>query len=81
MTCREFVDFLIDYDSGELPEAQRAPFDEHLVVCPPCIAYLETYRETVALGKAAFQEPDDPLPDEVPEALVRAILTARSQSS
>ena len=34
MTCREFVDFLIDYDTGEISEAQRVAFDEHMVLCP-----------------------------------------------
>ncbi len=81
MTCREFVDFLIDYDTGEISEAQRVAFDEHMVLCPPCVAYVETYRQTVALGKSAFQDPEESLPDDVPEALIQAILAARAQSS
>ncbi len=76
MTCRDLVDFLMAYLDEELPEAQRASFEEHLGMCPPCVAYLDTYRETVALGKAVCSE-DDSLPDDVPEALVQAILTAR----
>jgi hypothetical protein len=35
---------------------------------------LSRYKATVALGRAAFDEPDAPLPDEVPEELVSAIL-------
>ena len=81
MTCREFVDFLIDYDTGEISEAQRVAFDEHMVLCPPCVAYVETYRQTVALGKSACQDPAESLPDDVPEALIQAILAARAQSS
>jgi anti-sigma factor RsiW len=79
VTCREFVDFLLDYDAGEISAPQRTAFDAHMAECPPCVVYLETYRETVVLGKAAFEASDEALPDEVPERLVEAILAARRQ--
>jgi anti-sigma factor RsiW len=79
MTCRELVDFLIDYTSGQLPADQRARFEEHLRDCPDCIAYLKSYEDTVKLGKDAFTHPDNGVPDEVPETLIRAILAARRQ--
>jgi len=77
LTCRELIDFLMAYLDGELPAAQRADFERHLGVCPPCLNYLETYKETVRLGKACCA--DDALPADVPEELVRAILAARRQ--
>ena len=77
MTCRELVDFLGDYVAEELPAAERARFDAHLGECPECIAYLNGYRATIRLGKGAFAHPDDPVPETVPEKLVRAILAAR----
>jgi anti-sigma factor RsiW len=76
MTCREVTEFLADYLSGALPAAERAVFDEHLGTCPECLAYLKSYAETVRLGKAAFADPDAPVADELPEALVQAILAA-----
>lgn len=76
MTCREFTAFLMTYLSGELPAEQRALFDVHLDGCSACTEYLRSYRETVQLGKGAF-DPDEPVPDEVPEELVQAILAAR----
>ena len=79
MTCRELVDFLLDYLAGDLPAAERARFEVHLGACPDCVAYLRAYRATVELGRAAFAEPDAPVPDEVPEALVQAILAAREK--
>ena len=79
MTCRELIDFLMEYLGGELPEAERSEFDRHLSLCSPCVAYLNSYQETVKLGKAAFCHPDDPVPEEVPEELVRAILAARNK--
>ncbi|MGI9591427.1 MAG: anti-sigma factor family protein [Myxococcota bacterium] len=76
MTCREFVDFLMAYDDGELPESQRSLFEQHMTDCPPCVTYLETYRETARLGRLC-RDPDGPVPEDAPEDLVRAVLAAR----
>ena len=76
MTCRETLEFLMNYLSGELPPEQRRIFDEHLAECPACVNYLRTYEETVKLGKAAFRESDE-LPCGMPEELVKAILASR----
>jgi len=81
MTCRDFIEFLMDYLSGELSADERAIFDAHLAECPWCVAYLKTYRETVALGKAALAEPEKGVPADVPEDLVRAILAARPEGA
>jgi anti-sigma factor RsiW len=75
MTCREFIQFMMDYSEGSLPEAQRAAFDLHLAHCSWCRDYLRTYQETVRLGKAAAQPATD---DDLPEELVKAILAARA---
>jgi anti-sigma factor RsiW len=77
ITCRTFVEFLMDYLSGELPEHQRDDFDRHLADCVACVAYMNTYRETIALGKAAFRDPDAAVPGDVPEDLIKAILEVR----
>ena len=77
MTCRELVEFLSAYLDGELAPGERAGFDAHLSACPECLAYLNTYRATVTLGRGAFDQPGDPVPADVPEELVRAILAAR----
>lgn len=79
LTCRDFIGFLADYLSGAVPADQRADFDAHLAVCPSCVAYLKTYEETIKLGKMAFGHPDDQVPPEVPEELVKAILNARGK--
>lgn len=77
VTCREFVEFLADYLSGELKRETRAAFDFHLSHCPSCVIYMNTYRLTQQLARAAVETPDAPVPQEVPEDLVRAILAAR----
>jgi anti-sigma factor RsiW len=79
VTCREFADFMMDYLSGELSTESRAAFKYHLSLCANCRRYLASYRETVKLGKRAFEDADTDVPLEVPEELVKAILAARSR--
>ena len=81
MTCRDFITFLLEYRSGELSPEQRREFDAHLAECPWCVAYLNTYEQTIRLGKAAFAEPEAPVPADVPEELVQAILAARRRGA
>lgn len=78
MTCQELVAFLMDYLDGGLLDAQRGCFEEHLKVCPDCIAYLETYQEAVRIGKAVCSEDHEAIPPHVPEELIQAVLAARS---
>ena len=77
MTCREFVTFIASFLSGELPDAERHAFEGHLHACANCARYLAGYRATVALEKHAFEEQDAPVPRDVPDELVDAILRAR----
>jgi anti-sigma factor RsiW len=81
MTCRELTDFLADYESGDLDAKQKARFEDHLAECPDCVTYLRSYRDTIRLVKDACRDPDDPVPPEVPEELVRAIREARAKPS
>jgi anti-sigma factor RsiW len=76
MNCREFIEFLIDYTTGELADPQKAEFDAHMRECPDCVAYLENYRTTIRLSRDALRG-DEPLPADVPDKLIKAILAAR----
>lgn len=77
ITCAEFEEFIAEYFEGELPEGKRKTFDVHLRVCEECRAYLKAYRNTIALGQAAFRQADAAVPGDMPEDLVNAILAAR----
>jgi anti-sigma factor RsiW len=78
MTCREFTEFLLEYFSHEVPAQQRAVFEHHLAQCLSCRRYVQSYAQTIRLGKAAFAEPEAPTPADVPEELIQAILAART---
>ena len=77
MNCQEFAQFLMEYLDGDLPPEQVAAFEEHLKLCPPCIHYLDSYKQCVELGKKCVKCEDDAIPEGVPEDLVKAILAAR----
>lgn len=81
ITCRQVVDFIMDYLNGDLAPEQRREFDRHMAVCPSCVVYLKTYQETIRLGRAALQDTDEPVGEKVPEDLVQAILAARRKTS
>lgn len=73
VTCREMLTFLAEYLSGVLPPVRRAAFDDHLSRCPECVAYINNYQAIMGLAKRA----SEPLPDEVPGDLVRALVATR----
>jgi anti-sigma factor RsiW len=80
LTCRELVDFLAEYLDGTLAPDVRQAFAAHVADCAACAAYLRGYADTIRLVKRAYSEPDHPVPRDVPEDLVRAILAARRPS-
>lgn len=77
VTCREVADFLAAFLDEEMPTAQRRIFEAHLAICPACVDYLESYKETIRLSKTLCDDPGLPAPPEVPEDLIRGILLAR----
>jgi anti-sigma factor RsiW len=70
MTCREFAEILIDFLTGELDEERRRNSEQHLDICPPCVAYLETYRLTIHLSRRL---PQDALPPACEQKLRAAL--------
>jgi anti-sigma factor RsiW len=74
MKCRDFTQFILEYQAGELTAETRLAFEQHLKKCRNCGHYLHGYEFTVLLEKAAF---DEPVPADVPEELVQAILDAQ----
>jgi hypothetical protein len=66
MTCRDVIALLGELLEQTLPEAVGAELQAHLGDCPPCVAYLNTYRETRRLvGRAGRVE----MPVELKERL------------
>ena len=74
MTGRELNDFLADYRGGELAPDVRGRFEEHLLGCPACVAYVRSYQEAVRAVRATGTGLEQLVPDDAPAPLVDAIL-------
>jgi anti-sigma factor RsiW len=72
MTCQEVISLLGDFLEHELGPDIGSALEHHLQDCPPCVAYLNTYRKTRELtGLAERGE----MPEEMRRRL-RALLIA-----
>jgi anti-sigma factor RsiW len=79
ITCQEFEAFVLNYLDNSLPVEQRKLFEWHLRLCRECRQYLAAYERTIELGQAVLGAADDPVPRDVPDDLVQAILDAQEQ--
>jgi predicted anti-sigma-YlaC factor YlaD len=77
LTCREIIDFIVDYLDHSLDEPTYQLFENHLQRCVSCRAYLATYQETIRLARSTCLPERS---DEIPEDLVTAILESRRKS-
>jgi hypothetical protein len=75
VTCRKLIlEYLLDYESGAMPEAERSELQRHFEDCPPCGIFLTSYRAT---GKTLRMLK----PSDVPADLARAVIRfVRSRS-
>ena len=76
MNCRELTGFLLEYFSGEMPAAVSTEFETHLGRCSDCHAFLEQYRQTIALGRATAIDEHPNVPEGLIAAIVASIKTA-----
>jgi anti-sigma factor RsiW len=46
-TCKRLIlEYLVEYEDGSMPEAERLELESHLHHCPPCVIFLKSYRAT-----------------------------------
>ena len=73
MTCRDAIDVLAEFLDQTLSDEAGEALEAHFIDCPPCRAYLRTYRATRGLvGEAGRVE----MPPEV-RARLRQFLIER----
>lgn len=72
ITCQQFIGTLDDYLGGVLTDEGKNDAEGHLLVCRSCVAYLDSYRRTIALEKSLSR--DDPhatLPEDLADRIDR----------
>ena len=79
ITCKEFDSFIQSYLDDELPDYKRTLFDRHMKICRECNEYMAAYKRTIELGNAVLNSDNDPVSEDVPESLIKAILDVRKQ--
>ncbi|MGH7338922.1 MAG: anti-sigma factor family protein [Candidatus Rokuibacteriota bacterium] len=52
MDCRRIAELLADYLEGTLPKRTVELLEWHIDGCPPCVAFVNTYRGTVNATQA-----------------------------
>ncbi len=75
LTCKQFDEFMIDYIEGNLPLRQKISCGLHFRMCRNCARFVEQYRRVILLEKNAYLEPDNSIPEEIPEELLKAALS------
>jgi anti-sigma factor RsiW len=70
MNCRQLMQLLCDYIADELPPELRQHIHQHLQKCPPCVAYVDSYRATIQLTRKL---PCKPPPPELMQRLQAAL--------
>ena len=56
LTCRDGVEMLMDYLEGTLEVPAREAIEVHVSKCPRCVAFIESYRRTPRILRAATAE-------------------------
>ena len=77
VTCEQVVGLVAEYLTGAMAPETRAAFEAHLQGCDNCLAFLNTYKQTVTAVQAVRFED---LPEEM-EARVRDCLANRMRRS
>ena len=60
ITCKKATSLIGAYVQANLSSQMSLLFEEHLRVCPDCVAFLSTYKKTLELAKS-FLAADAPV--------------------
>ena len=69
MNCRQLVELVTEYFEGALAPEECSRFEEHVMSCPPCRAYLAQMRETMRLLGSI---PEETVPPTTEQTLIAA---------
>jgi anti-sigma factor RsiW len=67
ITCRDLIELLMDFHSGQLSAEWRESIEQHLGRCSQCVAFVESYRTLVEMTR---RMPAIPLPPRLEQRLL-----------
>jgi anti-sigma factor RsiW len=56
MMCNDITDLILDYLTEELDPDTTSEFEKHMRICPDCVAFLNTYKQTVQMTRSLRYE-------------------------
>jgi hypothetical protein len=72
--CRQMAALLGDYLAGTLPRRTAELLEWHIDGCPPCVAFVNTYRGTIRATRTVLGDVEIP-----PELKKRLLAVLRAQ--
>ena len=54
--CKQATSLILDYLTGELDPKTARLFEEHLMICPDCVSFLNSYKETIRFTRSLSYE-------------------------
>ena len=77
MMCDDITDLILDYLTEALPPGTALEFEEHMRMCPDCVAFLNTYKKTVQVTRSLRYEDIPPAMEKrVRQFLAQKVKTA-----
>jgi anti-sigma factor RsiW len=74
LACVDGVELLMDYLEGTLAPEDREVIESHVSSCPRCVAFVESYRQTPRILRAATAAS---LPEDLAASLRRFLASRR----
>ena len=62
ISCKDSIHALLDFLDGDMSPEDEKRLEEHFSACPPCVAFVRSYRATPGLCKKALARK---MPEEV----------------
>jgi anti-sigma factor RsiW len=76
--CRQIAELLADYLDGSLPKRTVELIEWHIDGCPPCVAFVNTYRGTI---RATGSLREVPVPAELKSRLLAVLRATKSEGT
>ena len=70
VTCEQATALLLDYVTGTLDPATTLVLERHLSRCDDCVAFLQTYKETIRATRTLRY---DDMPEELQNRLLQTL--------
>lgn len=59
-SCKAAISLIGNYLAGSIDPTVHADFERHLILCPDCAAFLQTYKKTIEATRAFLRNQPTP---------------------